>query len=838
MILKKLLGEILTGMGFVTRQQLNEALQRQREILKEKTLPERLQRAQLVSEARLATDRTPLLGRILIDMGFATTQQLEEGLEEQERMADVYKSLDSEKLGIAVEMGFIVNSTLNIAEVLALIMRHANRVTNSVASTLMLLDDKTGELVFSVPTGPKADNLTDIRLPPGKGIAGWVAEHEQPVLVPNAREDPRFYPEIDIMSGFETKSILCVPLKAKAKLIGVLEVINKTDGTSFTEEDALSLSIFASQAGMAIENARLHGELKDRLEEEIQMQKRLAENTTEKVRAKEELRREYRDRLEELVGERTAELIHANGQLKREIAERGRAEKELQESEDHYRTLVETMNDGLVMMDGNMLLTFVNERFCQMLGYTRQELIGRPGTDLHDEANQRTLKEQMARQRQGEHEAYEITFTRKHGQQVFAIISPRPILDEEGHFKGSFAVVTDITKRKRAEEELRKHRDHLEELVGERTAELTRKNEQLFHEIEERKRVEETLHESEQKYKTLTASSLTGVFIHQDGKFVFVNDRFGILHGYKHGELLGKEHLTLVHPDDREIVKQRASQRLKGEAVPERYEIRRVKKDGKTIWCEMMATRIQYRGRPAIMGNIIDITDRKNAEEALRSSREHLRNLADHLQSVRETERTSIAHEIHDELAQALTALKMDISWLSKKLPEDQKTLLEKTKAMTKLTDMTIKTVKKISTELRPGLLDDLGLVAAIEWQTEDFQKRTGIICKLTVDPEDIVVEDKRSTALFRIFQETLTNIARHAKATRVTISLKEKDDKVALRVKDNGKGITKEQISDSKSFGLMGIRERVHPWGGKVKITGKPGEGTTVVVSIPIETG
>jgi signal transduction histidine kinase/CheY-like chemotaxis protein len=191
--------------------------------------------------------------------------------------------LDNEKLGTAIEIGSIINSSLNLAEVLGLIMKHGNRVTNSVASTLMLLDDKTGELVFSVPTGPKAERLTDIRLPSGEGVAGWVAEHEKSILIPNAKEDSRFYPGIDKVTGLETESILCVPLKAKTKLIGVLEAINKVDGTSFTEQDALFLSIFASQASVAIENARLYGELRDQLEELSKMQKELARS--EKIRA-------------------------------------------------------------------------------------------------------------------------------------------------------------------------------------------------------------------------------------------------------------------------------------------------------------------------------------------------------------------------------------------------------------------------------------------------------------------------------------------------------------------------------------------------------------------------
>jgi signal transduction histidine kinase/ActR/RegA family two-component response regulator len=283
MILKRLLGKIMIDMGFLTSQQIEEALQRQRKIFEEKTLPERLKRSRLVSEAQLAVNMIPLLGQILIDMGFATMEQLKEALRKQEKMVELYKSLESEKLGTAIEIGSIINSTLNLAEVLSLIMRHVNRVTNSIASTLMLLDDETGELVFSVPTGPKAERLTDIRIPSGKGIAGWVAKHEQPVLLANVREDPRFYQEIDRISGFETKSILCVPLKAKTRSIGVLEAINKADGTSFTEEDTLLLSIFAYQAAMAIENARLYSELKDQWEEEIQMEKMLAES--EKFRA-------------------------------------------------------------------------------------------------------------------------------------------------------------------------------------------------------------------------------------------------------------------------------------------------------------------------------------------------------------------------------------------------------------------------------------------------------------------------------------------------------------------------------------------------------------------------
>jgi PAS domain S-box-containing protein len=316
MILRKFLGEIMVDLGFVTRQQLEEALKIQRKKGREKILPGQIQAPTLVSQARLAADAdvTPLLGRILMDMGYAKKGQIEKALREQDKMLEVYKSLESEKLGTAIEISSIVHSTLNLSEVLKLIMKYVNRVTDSVASTMMLLDDETRELVFSVPTGPKEESLIDIRIPTDKGIAGWVVEHEEPVLVPDVREDPRFSQEIDKTIGFETKSVLCAPIKARTKLIGVLEVINKVDNTSFTEEDALILTIFAHQAAIAIENARLHGELKDRLEE------------------------------------------------------RKLAEEALRESKGKLRAMLESIGDNMCMMDRELDIIWVNENAKRVCG--------------------------------------------------------------------------------------------------------------------------------------------------------------------------------------------------------------------------------------------------------------------------------------------------------------------------------------------------------------------------------------------------------------------------------------------------------------------------------------
>ena len=219
--------------------------------------------------------------------------------------------------------------------------------------------------------------------------------------------------------------------------------------------------------------------------------------------------------------------------------------------------------------------------------------------------------------------------------------------------------------------------------------------------------------------------------------------------------------------------------------------------------------------------------------ERLRESEEKLRRLAAHLISVREEERAHIAREIHDELGQVLTGLKMEVGWLAKRLKD--KDLIEKTDSMGKLIDSTVQTVRKIATGLRPEMLDDMGIIAAVGWQAKEFQKRTGIRCRVKLPPEakfDIDV----STTLFRIFQEILTNVARHSRATRVEIELVVGDDRIALDVSDNGVGISEGDMSGKKSLGLLGMHERALLFGGEVRISGTPNHGTRVSVTIPLK--
>jgi len=233
---------------------------------------------------------------------------------------------------------------------------------------------------------------------------------------------------------------------------------------------------------------------------------------------------------------------------------------------------------------------------------------------------------------------------------------------------------------------------------------------------------------------------------------------------------------------------------------------------------------------------VIENIEHKRAEGLLKS-REQITKFTSHLQMLREKERKLIAKDIHDDVAQVLVSLKMDLYWLNRELPKDQKLLIEKIQSMTEVVDSSLQKAKKMYTELRPSLLNHLGLVAAIKWQAEEFQKSVGIKCEVTTVPEEITLDWERSTTIFRIFQETLANVARHADATRVMVSLVMTDAELKFEVKDNGKGIIKKQITDPKSYGIIEMRERAGFLDAEFSIKGIPGKGTTVKVKIPFET-
>jgi signal transduction histidine kinase len=231
--------------------------------------------------------------------------------------------------------------------------------------------------------------------------------------------------------------------------------------------------------------------------------------------------------------------------------------------------------------------------------------------------------------------------------------------------------------------------------------------------------------------------------------------------------------------------------------------------------------------------------ERKRTEERLRSSFNLLRTLSRRLEVIREEERARIARELHDELGVGLTCLKIDLSRISAMMSDaagshDWAKVDAKIRLMIEDVDVTIRSVQRIVTELRPAMLDDLGLVAAIEWQAQDFQRRSGIVCRCMAGEEDIQVDRERATVVFRICQEALTNVVRHAHATEVLIRFEEQTDSLLLEVQDNGRGISKEKVIAADSLGLLGMRERAALFGGQIDIIGRPGEGTRVILRLP----
>ncbi len=293
--------------------------------------------------------------------------------------------------------------------------------------------------------------------------------------------------------------------------------------------------------------------------------------------------------------------------------------------------------------------------------------------------------------------------------------------------------------------------------------------------------------------------------------------------------------LERIHPEDRPKVDEAFESAIRAQRDYV-FDFRIVLPDGTTKYCHSIGHPVVNQGGDLVefIGTVMDVTESRRAEEELQHSFDQLRALTAQLQNVREEERTRVAREIHDELGQALTAIKLDVTALVRRLPAEQEPAVQRGQSILKLLDETIQSVQRISTDLRPGILDDLGLGAALEWAAEEFETRTGTRCRISMPDEDIHVDPDRATALFRIFQEILTNVARHAKATQVNVRLAKENGNLALEVHDNGLGISEQQLSAGKSLGILGMRERARLLGGELIIQGVHGAGTTVRARIP----
>jgi len=563
----------------------------------------------------------------------------------------------------------------------------------------------------------------------------------------------------------------------------------------------------------------------------------------------EELSR-YRDSLEVLVEERTAELSRANRRLEQEISDRKIAEKSLwtaiakvEEEKAKSEAIIAALGDGISIQDRDFRILYQNQIHRELMGDHRGEYCYLGYAGLDDVCAGCHM---IPAFREGGVHTVEKYVTTINGP-AYVEITVSSLRDASGGIVAGIEIVRDITGRKKMEEELREHRDHLDFLVKERTAELRKVNRDLRGEIMRRIQMEKDLIESQRFVRRVTDATPNLLYLYDviEDQIVYINPLVNDLLGYMPDEVrkMGSAfYRTVLHPDDFEdyqAFRERVSLAKDGDVTEHEYRMRTKGAEWRWFYSRDVVFKRTSDGLlKLILGIAQDVTERKEAEEELKRSREQLRNLLAHAQSVREEERTRISREIHDELGQALTALKMDLSWIIKRLDPAEETLHGKALDMSKLIDMNIQTVKRISSELRPGLLDVLGLTATLEWQIKEFQERTGIKCSLEVRPSDISPDREMSTTIFRIFQETLTNVARHADAVSVTVRLENGAEGLVLEVKDDGRGITDRQISSPGSIGLMGMKERANFLGGEISIQGARNEGTTVTVIFPSSAG
>lgn len=467
-----------------------------------------------------------------------------------------------------------------------------------------------------------------------------------------------------------------------------------------------------------------------------------------------------------------------------------------------FGQLWEISVDGMRLIDedGNILL--VNDAFCKIFEKEKEELLGKPFSIVYDKDEQEDALKifQFDIRNNKIKTLFERENTLWNGRKAWF------------EFSNSFLTLPDENR-------------------------ITLS---IVKEISERKKSEIELRESESKYKMLFNNANDAVFVTQlsdeksYGDFIEVNEVACSRLGYTKEEFLQLSPSAIVSQKNIEDFNLNMERLLKeGHVI---YDLVHRAKDKKLIPVEINSHLFIYNDKPTVLSIARDITERKQAEEKLRRTSRLLRELATHLQSVREEERTMIAQEIHDELGQVLTALKIQISLLANKLNDDQKPLKQKINSLSDMIDASVESVQKISAKLRPGILDELGLIAAIEWQSEEFEKLTNVKCSLVLPKEELVLGKDKSTAIFRIFQEALTNIARHSQASKAQISLLNFQSNILLEIQDNGKGITQDQIKDFKSLGIHGMEERALVFGGQVSIEGIVGKGTKVKVEIPFD--
>jgi PAS domain S-box-containing protein len=479
---------------------------------------------------------------------------------------------------------------------------------------------------------------------------------------------------------------------------------------------------------------------------------------------------------------------------------------------------------GLAIVGLDYRLEKVNKSLCEALGYSETELLTRSIVDITHPDDIGHSKELAAKLFRGDIPSYRLEkrFFTKDGRLVWLDLTALVIRGEQGKAPYGLAMVENITERKHANDALRTSEERYRSFIANSSEAIWR--------FEAERPID----------TTLTIDEQIALF-YKYGYLAECNDAMARMYGHARADdIVGTRFGDVAlasHPTNVAALRRFFANGYR------LHNVQTIELDalGKTKYFSNSVMGIVInQSLMRIWGTQRDETERHQAEQALGHSQQQLSSLAAHLQALRERERANLAREMHDLLGQNLASVKIDLAQMEKRLsePGNEDALGEisrRLESATQLLNQTITAVKTLSTELRPGVLDQFGLSAAIEWQCQEFERRTDIVCKCKVPAEDSQLSKELSIALFRILQEALTNVACHSQATNCTAELRLDESQAILSISDEGRGITSDQISAPESLGLLGMRERVKTLGGQFIVEGKPGQGTLLTARIPL---
>ncbi len=459
---------------------------------------------------------------------------------------------------------------------------------------------------------------------------------------------------------------------------------------------------------------------------------------------------------------------------------------------DTNKMILESMLDCFLLADDTGMIVDLNQAYCKKSGYSREELLGMNIMQLEATLTSEQIAERIPIMVAGGYPKFETKHRKKDGSLIEFEVSISAMQIEGRQHVAAF--MRDLTKRKKSELE--------------------------------RKRLASIL-EATTDFVVITDMELKPLFINQAALDAY---------GWRAADMNKIDLTTFGTPE--------SVQRLFNEVLPQALEhgqwegeLDSHSKDGRIIPVSMVLLLHKLPDETPGYISIIarDVSQERTSKIELNNLNKQLRELSSHLQSIREEERAHISREIHDELGQLLTCIKLDASWVKKKMPDMPADILEKINSILDVSDQTVKSLRKIAMDLRPAVLDDAGLIAALEWQNAEFEKRTGIKAEFHTTLDNLQMDSVISNSVFRVFQETLTNISRHAKATEVFSSIKLIDNQLLLTVHDNGEGFDINEVKEKRTLGILGMKERTLQMNGTYTITCKPNEGTTALMSIPL---